>query len=64
MNTKTTGLATTAFLLIIVSTTELPHFLKYPIIGITIISLFLSLYKIYTETKDNYTKSKTHKLNS
>ncbi len=57
MTTKTTGLATTAFLLIIVSVTELPHFLKYPMIGITIVSLILSLYKIYKE-------SKTHKLGS
>ncbi|MES2653706.1 MAG: hypothetical protein V4663_18345 [Bacteroidota bacterium] len=55
MTTKTTGLATTAFLLIIVSVTELPYLLKYPMIVITISSLILSLYKIYKE-------SKTHRL--
>lgn len=60
---KTTGLATTAFLLLIVSVTELPYFLKYPMIGITIISLFFSLYKIYKETKGNSVESSEHKLN-
>ncbi|HTM98978.1 MAG TPA: hypothetical protein VL088_09560 [Pedobacter sp.] len=63
MDSKTSGIATTAFLLIIVSITDLPFLLKYPMLGITIISLILSLFKIYTQIKNSYSKDGTHKLN-
>lgn len=64
MNTKSTGVATTAFLLIILSTTEMPNFLKLPMIGITCISFTVSLYKIYRQTKDNYSNHDADSLKS
>lgn len=50
MENSSTKIGTSAFLITIVSTTELPYFIKYPMLGVAIISLIVAGYQ-YTKEK-------------
>jgi hypothetical protein len=55
MENKNTRIATTAFLIIIVSTVEMPPLLKYPMLAIATISFIILLVKLYHEYKSALT---------
>ena len=52
MQNRSSKIGLSAFLIIIVATTELPYFFKYPMLAVAAISLAISGYKYYQEKKD------------
>jgi len=50
---KPTKLATTAFLIIIATSTEIPGFFKYPMLAIAAVSLILGIIQYHKEWKTN-----------
>lgn len=53
------SIATTAFLILLISTTEMPPFLKYPMLALATISFIIVAVNLYHEFKAN----KAAKLN-
>lgn len=51
MRILSSKLTTTAFLIIIVSVTETPYFIKYPLLLVATISLIIALHQIHKEAK-------------
>ena len=54
MKNKPTKLATAAFLIITLTTTEIPDFFKYPMVVIATGSLIIGIIQHYKESKTNH----------
>lgn len=63
MENQSSKLAIPAFLIIIVSTTETPYFVKYPLLIVAVISLIIAINKYYKERKAKISNQE-HKINS
>lgn len=63
MENQSSGMAIPAFLIIIVSTTETPYFIKYPLLIVAFISLGMAINKYHKERK-NKVADRENKTNS
>lgn len=63
MENKNSKIATTAFLLIILSTTEMPPVLKYVMLFITTICFIITVTQLYEAYKANKTSSSSSNPN-
>lgn len=61
MKNKPTKLATTAFLILIYSTVEMPSYLKYSMLAIATISFIITVVQLYEEHKSKEIPSKAKK---
>lgn len=61
MKNKPTKLATTAFLILIYSTVEMPNYLKYSMLAVATISFIITVIQLYEERKSKELTSKSKK---
>ncbi|TCC89518.1 hypothetical protein EZ428_17660 [Pedobacter frigiditerrae] len=61
MENKPTKLATTAFLILIYTTVEMPSYLKYSMLAVATISFIITVVQLYEEHKSTQISSKAKK---